>query len=128
MFFNNLVENIPSYDINIQSYIVLWPWSYACRKNKLNTSLKVAKCLVTVRVALSNLFSHKLFVDMVLSPTLKTSRSNGIKYINVFCKRINKNTIAFVVFTKMSDLMDKLNRLWRIVILYYNGKFYRQVS
>ena len=87
------------------------PAFYACRKHKLNISLEVAKCLVTVRVALSNLFSHKLFVDMVLSPTLKTSRSNGIKYINVFCKRINKNTIAFVVFTKMSDLMDKLNRL-----------------
>ena len=108
MFFNNLVENIPSYDINIQSYIVQVMLS---QKNKLNISLEVAKCLVTVRVAVSNLFSHKLFVDMVLSPTFKTSRSNGIKYINVFCKRINKNTIAFVVFTKMSDLMDKLNRL-----------------
>ena len=43
--------------------------------------------LVTVRVALSNLFSHKLFVDMVLSPTFKTSRSNGIKYINV-CREL----------------------------------------
>ena len=81
------------------------------QKNKLNISLEVAKCLVTVRFALSNLFSHKLFVDMVLSPTLETSRSNGIKYKNVFYKRINKDTIVFVVSTKISDLMDKLNML-----------------